>query len=291
VKRSTQTEYAPMRRVLLKTPRDAFVSTERIRRQWQQLGYTSEPDLARAIDEHETLVEKLRELGADPQLLPEDDRVGIDSLYPRDAAVICQRGAVLCRMGKKARRVEPVALGEALVGFGIPILGAIESPGTLEGGDVAWIDDQTLVAGRGYRTNDEGIRQLAILLGPEVEVLRVPLPHWRGPGDVFHLMSMLSPLDEDLLLVYSPLLPVPFRELLIDRGYGLVEVPEEEFGSMGCNVLAVSPRCCIAVSGNPETRARMEKAGVEVHVLDGSEICIKGEGGPTCLTRPIERLS
>ena len=290
MRKATQTEYAPLRRVLLKTPRDAFVSTERVRQQWQQLGYTSEPDLARATDEHEALLEKLRELGADPLMLPEDDRVGIDSLYPRDAAIICQRGAVLCRMGKKARRVEPVALGEALVSFGIPILGAIESPGTLEGGDVAWIDDQTLVAGRGYRTNDEGIRQLAMLLGPEVEVLRVPLPHWRGPGDVFHMMSMLSPLDEDLLLVYSPLLPVPFRELLVDRGYCLVEVPEEEFGSMGCNVLTVSPRCCIAVAGNPETRARMEKAGVDVHVLDGSEICIKGEGGPTCLTRPIERL-
>lgn len=288
--RTTQTEYAPLRRVVLKAPREAFVSDERIQLLWRQLGYSAAPDLHRAIDEHGALVEKLQELGADPRLLPEDDRVGLDSLYPRDAAVICQRGAVLCRMGKEERRVEPVALGEALVGLGIPMLGTIESPGTLEGGDVVWIDDRTLVAGRGYRTNDEGIRQLAIMLGPEVEVLRVPLPHWQGPGDVFHMMSMVSPLDEDLLLVYSPLLPVPFRELLLDRGYQLVEVPDEEFASMGCNVLAVSPRCCIAVEGNPETRARMEKAGVEVHVLNGQEICIKGEGGPTCLTRPIDRM-
>lgn len=288
--RPTQTEYAPLGRVLLKAPREAFVSEERIGQQWQQLGYSQAPELSRAIDEHQILVEKLRELGADPHLLPEDARVGLDSLYPRDAAVICHKGAVLCRMGKPARQVEPVALGEALVELGIPVLGAIESPGTLEGGDVAWIDDQTLVAGRGYRTNDEGIRQLAMILGPEVEVLRVPLPHWRGPGDVFHMMSMLSPLDEDLLLVYSPLLPVPFRELLVDRGYQLVEVPDEEFESMACNVLAVSPRSCIAVSGNPVTRSRMEDAGVQVHLLDGHEICIKGEGGPTCLTRPIDRM-
>ena len=147
----------------------------------------------------------------------------------------------------------------------------------------------TLAVGRGYRTNDEGIRQLQALLGSDVEVVVVPLPHWQGPSDVFHLMSMISPLADDLALVYSPLLPVPFREDLLARGIELVEVPAEEFDSMGCNVLAVAPRVAVAMEGNPETRRRMEAAGVEAHLYSGAEISAKGCGGPTCLTRPLER--
>lgn len=144
--------------------------------------------------------------------------------------------------------------------------------------------------GRGYRTNQEGIRQLTELLGDGVEeVIEVPLPHWRGPSDVFHLMSILSPVDRDLALVYSPLLPVPFREYLLARDISLVEVPEEEFESMGCNVLAVAPRVCIMLDGNPLTRERLEAAGAQVHTYRGEEISVPGGGGPTCLTRPILR--
>jgi len=144
--------------------------------------------------------------------------------------------------------------------------------------------------GQGYRTNAEGIRQFRDLLADSIgDLLVVPLPHWRGPGDVFHLMSVLSPIDTDLALVYSPLLPVPFRQALIERGIDLVEVPDEEFESMGCNVLAVAPRCCIALAGNPLTRARLEAAGATVDVYEGAEISVKGAGGPTCLTRPLLR--
>jgi N-dimethylarginine dimethylaminohydrolase len=171
----------------------------------------------------------------------------------------------------------------------VPVLGAIEPPGRLEGGDVVWLDEATLLVGRGYRTDDEGIRQLALLLGPEVEVTAVPLVHWRGPGDVFHLMSILSPVDRDLAVVYSPLLPVPLREALLARGMALVEVPEEEFDSMGANVLALGPRRVLALAGNPVTRARLERAGCEVLVYEGQEISRKGGGGPTCLTRPLAR--
>ena len=155
---------------------------------------------------------------------------------------------------------------------------------------MAWIDERTLAVGRGYRTNGEGIRQLRSLLGSAVDrVVPVPLPHWRGPGDVFHLMSMFSPVDRDLAVVYSPLLPVPFRQLLLKHGYELVEVPDAEFESMGCNVLAVSPRRCVALEGNPVTRRRLEAAGAEVHTYRGREISAKGGGGPTCLTRPLVR--
>jgi N-dimethylarginine dimethylaminohydrolase len=147
-----------------------------------------------------------------------------------------------------------------------------------------------MAVGRGYRTNDRGIEQLrAILDGALEELVVVPLPHWRGPGDVFHLMSIISPVDQDLAVVYSPLMPVPFRERLLDRGLTLVDVPDEEFDSMGANVLAIGPRQCLMVSGNPITRARLERAGAEVFEYDGREISLKGGGGPTCLTRPLER--
>ncbi len=172
---------------------------------------------------------------------------------------------------------------------GIGVLGTILSPGRIEGGDVAWIDERTLAVGRGYRTNDEGIRQLCALVGPDVDVLVVPLPHWRGPGDVFHLMSILSPVDRDLAVVYSPLMPVPFRESLLERGFSFVEVPDEEFDTMGTNVLAIAPRRCVMVRGNPTTKRRLEDAGAEVTEYDGTEISLKGGGGPTCLTRPLLR--
>ena len=193
-------------------------------------------------------------------------------------------------LGKTARKPEVEAIGRGLEAAGVPILGALEGQATLEGGDVVWLDARTLAVGRGYRTNDEGIRQLHRLLGDCVdELITVPQPHWRGPGDVFHLMSILSPVDEDLAVVYSPLMPVPFRELLLERGIELVEVPDDEFETMGSNVLAVAPRRCLMLGGNPVTRRRLESAGAEVHEFEGEEISRKGCGGPTCLTRPILR--
>jgi N-dimethylarginine dimethylaminohydrolase len=193
-------------------------------------------------------------------------------------------------MGKEQRRREPAAIGEYLPQIGVPILGRISGDGTLEGGDVVWVDERTLAVGRGYRTNDEGIRQLRELTADIVdEIVVVPLPHWNGPTDVLHLMSFLSPIDHDLALVYSRLMPVPFREWLLTRGVRLVEVPDTEYDTMACNVLAVAPRQCIMLEGNPRTRKLLEAEGVEVRVFGGAEICAKGAGGPTCLTRPILR--
>jgi N-dimethylarginine dimethylaminohydrolase len=171
----------------------------------------------------------------------------------------------------------------------VPILGKIHGSGRLEGGDVLWVDAHTLAVGQGYRTNGEGIRQLGELLGDAVEIVAVPLPHWTGPDDCLHLMSFISIVDDDLAVVYSRLMPVPFRERLIAWGFTLVEVPDEEYDSFACNVLAVAPRKCIMLAGNPVTQSRLQGAGAEVWTFDGEEICLKGTGGPTCLTRPIWR--
>ena len=172
----------------------------------------------------------------------------------------------------------------------IPIIGRISSPGKLEGGDIVWIDNRTVAVGVGYRSNLEGILQLKQILSDDIdEIIPVHLPHWTGPADCLHLMSNVSPIDNDLYLVYSRLLPVSFREYLLGRGIKLVEVPDEEYDSMGCNVLAISPRKVIMINKNPITQQRLEAENVEVHTYDGSEISIKGSGGPTCLTRPFMR--
>jgi N-dimethylarginine dimethylaminohydrolase len=282
-------EYGRIRRVALRRPEAAFQSQAKIAAEWQKLAYMSAPLLAEAAREYDRLEAILASAGAVLDHLPADPDLTLDALYVRDAAIVAPGGLILCNMGKPARRGEPALHGKALAAAGIPLLGRIEGEGRIEGGDLVWFDRHCLAVGRGYRTNDEGIRQLRALVGPAVEVVVASLPHYRGPGDVFHLMSILSPLDRDLVLVYSPLMPVPFREWLIGRGLALVEVPDAEFDSMGCNVLAIAPRHCVMLEGNPETEARLRAAGCRVEVIAGREISAKGQGGPTCLTRPLLR--
>lgn len=282
-------EVGTLRRVALRRPESAFVDQATLDGQWQPLNYTSRPDFARAVAEYEHFVAVLKSAGAEVEYLPPDPSLTIDSIYVRDAAIVCPRGLILCNMGKPARAGEPRVNGNALARVGVPVVGAIEGEGRIEGGDLVWLDDNTLAVGRTYRTNDEGIRQLKSLVGPEVEVVVAAMPHYRGPADVFHLMSVLSPIDHDLALVYSPLMPIPFREWLLGRGIALVEVPDEEFDSMGCNVLALAPRRCLMLKGNPRTRAALQRAGATAIEYDGMEISTKGQGGPTCLTRPLLR--
>jgi N-dimethylarginine dimethylaminohydrolase len=286
---TSQSEVGRLRRVLLKTPAAAFRSDSEIGAQWRALNYLSPPDFKAAVAEYEALIGVLEAQGAELSFLPDHPDTGMDSIYVRDAAIVTDAGAILCRMGKAARRGEPAASGEGIAAGELKIRGTIAAPGMIEGGDVAWLNPETLAVGRGYRTTMEGIRQLRSLLPEGVEVVEVPLPHWQGPDDVFHLMSMLSPIDRDLMLVYSPLLPVPFREYLLEKGCTLIEVPPEEFDSMGCNVLALAPRVCLMLEGNPITRQRLEAAGAEVICYRGDEISRKGCGGPTCLTRPLLR--
>ncbi|MEZ5291175.1 MAG: arginine deiminase family protein [Vicinamibacterales bacterium] len=286
----TFTEYARLARVVVKHARVAFDSQARIDAQWRDLHYTSAPDPGRAAADYDAFLALVTSRGAEALALPPGDGVGLDSIYVRDASIVTPRGMVLCGMGKRQRAGEPGAQRGAFEAWGVPVAGAIEPPGRLEGGDLVWLDRRTVVVGRGYRTNDAGIAQFGTLLAGAVdEIVVVPLPHWRGPGDVFHLMSILSPVDADLAVVYSPLMPVPLRERLLDRGMTLVEVPDDEFDLMGANVLAIAPRTCVMAAGAPETRRRLEAAGAEVLVYDGAEISLKGGGGPTCLTRPVVR--
>ncbi len=285
-----QTEVGLLERVFLKHTKAAFPPEDLLRTQWSELGYHRKPDISRAADEHDAFIDLLETLGAEVELFPPHPDTGMDSMYVRDASILTDGGMILCNMGKRARGSEPKAQEETLLHRGVPVLGRITGDGRLEGGDLIWLDHKTVVVGRGYRTNDEGIRQLTQLLGDRAEdVVVVPLPHWKGPSDVFHLMSIISPIDVDLALVYSPLLPIPFREFLLSRDISLVEVPKGEFDTMACNVLTVAPRVCVMLGGNPETRSRLEGAGVEVHAFRGEEISAPGEGGPTCLTRPVLR--
>lgn len=286
------TDVGPWSRLLVRHARDAFANEATIARQWRALNFTAAPDWRLALEQYERFLELLAGAGAPVvSCASQSEHLTLDSIYVRDASVMCAAGAILCHMGKPQRAAEPAALAGTYRALGVPIAGAIEAPGRLEGGDVTWLGPRLAAVGRGYRTNDEGIRQLRVLLGDTIdELIVVPLPHHRGPGDVFHLMSIISPVDHDLAVVYSPLMPVPFRERLLDQGYRLVEVPDHEFESMGANVFALSPGRALMVAGNPGTRAALERAGADVLVYDGSEISLKGGGGPTCLTRPLPSL-
>ena len=270
--------------LFIKNVQQAFINDAHIEQHWKELNYLGIPSLDKAIEEYADFESILKKQGADIFYFPEDDAVNMDSVYCRDAAVATDAGMILCNMGKEARKQEPLAQRKAFEANGFKILGSITAPGTLEGGDVAWLDEHTLAVGHGYRTNAEGIRQLSDLLKPlNVEVITVPLPHYKGPSDVFHLMSILSPVDTKLAVIYSPLMPVVFRELLLQRGYGLVEVPDEEFDSMGCNVLAMAPGNCLMVDGNPITKAALEKAGCTVSAGQRIRIHRRVAGGQrTC---------
>jgi N-dimethylarginine dimethylaminohydrolase len=285
-------EVGRLARVVLKHPLDAFVDTETIATQWRELNFVGPPDLERAVAEYERFVAILRSVGAEVSFLPRAPQTTLDSIYVRDASIVSPRGMILCRMGKQQREHEPAAQRAAFAAMTPPIavIGEIVGPGSIEGGDVIWLNDRTLVVGHGYRTNGAGIEQLRELLGDSIdEFVVVPLPHWTGESDVMHLMSLISPIDRDLVVAYSRLLPITLRKYLLRSGIELVDVPDEEFDSMATNVLAIAPRQCVMLSGNPRTRARLERAGASVIEYEGKEISVKGAGGPTCLTRPIAR--
>jgi len=285
-------EFGALRHVAVTHARDAFKDQSTIDAQWEGLGFTAWPHFDRAVAQHDAFIAILRAAGTAVHLLAPARGTTLDAIYARDASLVCPSGIVLCGMGKAARAGEPASQAEAFgaVTPAVPIIGRIQPPGCIEGGDVVWLGPRTLAVGIGYRTNAEGAGQVRRLLGDTIdELIEVPLPHWRGPGDVLHLMSLISPVDRDLAVVYSPLMPVPFRQRLESMGIAFVEVPEEEFDSMGVNVLAVAPRRCVMLKGNPRTKQALEQAGASVIEYDGSEISAKGCGGPTCLTRPLVR--
>lgn len=283
-------EYGALRRVMICPAEISYGSQARLDGVWQDEEFLGGPDFAEARKEYDRFAQVLADSGAEVDSFPDGAELGISAIYIRDSSLVAPGGVVLGRMRNAYRAAEPAALGAYYAAQGVPVLGAIEGDGLLEGGDFVWFDAATCAVAEGYRSNAAGIRQLREILGPKVEVQAVPLPHDQGPGACLHLMSLISPLDADLALVYSPLMPVPFRSWLMARGIELVEVPDEEYAlTMGCNVLALGPRKCVAIEGSPVTRARLEAAGCEVIAVKAEEISLKGGGGPTCLTRPLLR--
>ena len=280
---SIQDQTGPLRRVYVRPP----VASDLVA--WPSFGWHTAPDPARAADEHSAFRAELERTGAEvvtgTAAVPGDP----DAIYAYDPTLMTDVGAILLRSGKPRRRPEAEAMGADLSSLGVPVVGRMEAPATADGGDLFWLGPSTLAAGVGYRTNEAGVAQLRELVGPSIEVLAFDLPHFHGPDECLHLMSFVSPLAPDLAVTFLPMMPVRLIATMRDRGIAFVEVPEDEFTSMGPNVLALAPRVGLALEGNDETRRRMEAAGVDVRTYAGDEISRKGDGGPTCLTRPLDR--
>jgi dimethylargininase len=277
-----QSMTAPLREVLVKAPGPAFGDAFH----HHGAGFLHPVDLEAARREHDGLVELLDRLGVIVHRL-DAETDDPDLVYVFDPLLIADRGAIPLRPGKPNRAEEPDVLEAWTRERGIPTLGRIEAPGTLEGGDTFWLRPDLLCIGRTLRTNDAGARQLAALVGGDARIFDVP--YWRGPDELVHLLSVISPVADDVAVVFLPLLPMGLYDLLRDLGFRLVEVPEEEYPTLGCNVLAVRPGVVVTAEGNDVTRARLEAAGVEVHAVPLREVGENGSGGVTCLTRPVLR--
>lgn len=271
----------PLRRVLVRRPSVPACSL------WKEYGWRDEPNPAALLREHEAFCTILDRAGCEV-VVAEPLDADPDAVYAFDPVLVTEHGAVLMRPGKRGRRDEPAAAARDLEGAGVPVAATVDEPAVAEGGDFIRLDEATLLAGRGYRTSPAGIETIAQAL-PGVETLAFDLPFWHGEAEVMHLLSLLSPLDADLVVAYPPLLPVALAQLLAEREIAIVPVPDEEFESMGTNVLALGPRVALALDGNPVTRDRLVAAGVEVLVYEGQELSLKGNGGPTCLTMPLLR--
>ena len=251
------------------------------------LGFLHPVDLVTAQREHDQLVETLDQLGVRVHTLDDDVEDDADLTYVFDPLLIGPNGAIPLRPGKPNRRTEPAVLERWLLQRGVPIAGRIEAPGTIEAGDTVWLRDDLLVIGRSLRTNDVGARQLARLVDGDVRI--VDVPYSKGPAELVHLMSLISPVADDLAVVFMPLLPAGLYEWLMDLGVRLIDVPPEEEPTLGCNVLAVRPGVVIVAAGNPVARRGLDAAGVEVHAIPLREVGENGNGGVTCLVRPLLR--
>lgn len=272
---------SPLRTVFVRTPttEGAFVADG----QWR------EPDRDLLLAQHREFVLLLEGLGAN--VLCGDPIAGlVDAVYTHDPAVMTPYGSILLQMRKPVRSPEPSAMRADFERLGVPILGALSGDAVSDGGDKVWLDAQTLVVGRGYRTNASAVEQFRSLLSPHgVTVIDVDLPHYLGPDAVLHLMSVISPIDHDLVVVYEPLAPVALLELLDERGVRRITVDEDEMLTQGANILAVAPGEVVLAAGNDKVRAKLDAAGVKVHEFAGTEVAVKGDGGPTCLTQPLWR--
>ena len=281
----SQSMIAPLRKVLVKRPDEAFAVADPVK--WH---YTARPNLEIAQQEHDALVALLRQAGADVIYHDEVQPDRADAIYVFDPALVTDQGAVILSMGKTLRRGEEEAMARRLEALGVPVLYTLHGQARAEGGDLLWLDHDTLAVGLGFRTNAEGLRQLReALAGLGITIIPVELPYYVGAEACLHLLSLISIMDHKLAVVYPPLLSVPFWQYLQEHSLRLIEVVPEEFETMGPNVLALAPGRCVMLEGNPITQQQLAQAGCEVLTYRGNEISLKAEGGPTCLTRPILR--
>jgi N-dimethylarginine dimethylaminohydrolase len=277
-------------RVLVCPPRNVGWDRSERNSSWRELGFHRAPDFATAQGQHDDLCRLLTEAGAELQCLSPSKPLTLDAVYTHDASLATDWGLVLMNPGKPNRVAEAKAHADFCARLGIPVLGAVSGAGSAEAGDIVWLDSHTLLIGLGYRTNGEGIEQMRSLLGAKgVEVISAPLPYGPGPSACLHLMSLMSMLDERTILVDLPWLAVETVELLKARGFCLIEIDYSERESLACNVLALGSKRLIAIDVNQATNQRLRDAGFDVRTFPGSEICINGSGGPTCLTRPLLR--
>ena len=290
IKYGLNSNVSTLKTVLLKDPEAAFKSQKIIDLQWENLNFIEKPDYKKSIIQYEKFVDILNDNNVEILYIPEDEKTSLDSIYTHDPMFMTPNGAVIGNMGKKQREPETSMMKNYLAEIGIPIFGEIDNEGTLEGGDVIWVNDNTAAVGLTYRTNNKGINQLRkILSSISVDLICVDLPHWNGPVDVLHLMSLISPLKEDLFLIYEKLLPIGFLKLLNNLDIKTISIADEDYDTLGCNVLPLSTTKCLITNGNDRTIKIIENNGIEVIEFQASEICYKGSGGPTCLTRPIYR--
>jgi N-dimethylarginine dimethylaminohydrolase len=279
-----------LERVLVCSPRVAGWNEPQRVGAWRELGFHHAPDFGEAQLQHDALCRQLAEAGAEVVELPPSNELSLDAVYTHDASLASDFGLIVMRPGKANRVAEGAHHGASCFDFGVPTFGAIAAPGTTEAGDMVWLDAQTLLVGNGYRTNAAGIQQIRKLLGPKgVEVLSAPLPYGHGPAECLHLMSLISLLDQQTALVDLPWLAVETVELLKGRGFQFIEIDDSERETLACNVLSLGGKRLLAIDENRRTNDRVRRAGFDVRTFPGSEICINGSGGPTCLTRPLLR--
>jgi N-dimethylarginine dimethylaminohydrolase len=279
----SQSMIARLRSVLVKRPDESFAVEDPTK--WN---YSGRPDLAIAQQEHDAFVDILRQDGVEVAYHDEAQPERSDAIYVHDPALITDRGAVILSMGKTLRQGEEETMARCLQKLGVPVMYKLHGEARSEGGDLLWLDHDTLAVGLGFRTNHEGLRQLEKTLSG-IDIIPVELPYYHGPRTCLHLMSLINIVDHMVAVIYPPFLSAPFWQRLRDLGFRLIHVPTEEFETMGTNVLALTPGRCLMLEGNPITRRRLQDAGCEVLTYKGNEISLKAEGGPTCLTRPILR--
>ena len=281
---------APLERVMVCSPRTAGWNLPQVADRWQDLGFHHAPDFPTAESQHESLCHELRAAGAEVTELSSAPQLSLDAVYAHDASLPTDYGVIVLRPGKPNRESEAPHHAAFWKTLQVPALGAITPHGNAEAGDILWLDPKILLIGRGYRTNASGIDQIRSMLAPhQVEVISAPLPYGTGPCACLHLMSLISLLDDHTALVDIPWLAVETVELLHSRGFKFIEIDSSERDTLACNILALGNNRLLAIEENRSTNARLRHAGFDVHTFPGSELCINGSGGPTCLTRPVLR--